>query len=158
MSGPGSENSKLTGKQETHRFLLSCFCILKMKFFLITNNPLTKSVLEGRHELLFVDGTLLDVLFKARDYCHKGHILLTHPLSGSVKPNETLYKTIMISKKQDSTDFDSVMLIEKAIETVRKFGSVRRQWQEREKEDFQMIDMILIQSAIESCNENYDNA
>jgi len=128
-----------------------------MKFFLISNNPLAKAELEGRHELLFVDGTLSDVLCKARDFCHKGHILLTHPLSGSVKPNETLYKTVMISKKRGFTDFDSVMLIEKAVETVGKFGSTRRQWQEREKEDFQMIDLTLIQSAIESCNENYDN-
>ena len=127
-----------------------------MKYFLITNNPMARDELQAAHELIFVDGSFLDVLYEARDKCHIGHILLSHPLSGSVKPNETLYKTVMLSKKAGKTDLESVMLIEKAIETAEKFGAVRRNWREREKNDFQLVDLTLIQSAIESCNENYD--
>ena len=127
-----------------------------MKYFLITNNPLVRDRLGNDHELIYVDGSFRDVLYAVRDKCHIGHMLLSHPLSGSVKPNETLYKTVMLSKKAGKTDADSVMLIEKAIETVNKFGAVRRNWRERELDDFQVVDLTLIQSAIESCNENYD--
>ena len=127
-----------------------------MKFFLLTNNPLVRDELGNAHELYYVDGSFADVLYEARDRCHSGHILLSHPLSGSVKPNETLYKTVMLSKKVGKTDTDSVLLIEKAIETVNKFGPVRREWRERERKDFQVVDLTLIESAIESCNENYD--
>ena len=127
-----------------------------MKFFLLTNNPLVRDELGNAHELYYVDGSFADVLYEARDRCHSGHILLSHPLSGSVKPNETLYKTVMLSKKVGKTDTDSVLLIEKAIETVNKFGSVRREWRERERKDFQVVDLTLIESAVESCNENYD--
>lgn len=127
-----------------------------MKYFLISNNPLVRDELGDRHELVFVDGSFSEVLCRVRDFCHAGHILLTHPLSGSIKPNETPYKTVMLSKKQGPTDFDSVLLIEKAIETVKRFGQLRRQWREKELRDFQMVDLSLIESAIESCNENYD--
>lgn len=127
-----------------------------MKYFLITNNPLARDELQADHELVYVDGSFRDVLYAVRDKCHVGHILLSHPLSGSVKPNETLYKTVMLSKKAGKTDLESVMLIEKAIETAEKFAAVRRNWREREKNDFQLVDLTLIQSAIESCNENYD--
>ena len=127
-----------------------------MKYFLITNNPLVRDELGNGHELVFVDGSFADVLYEARDRCHLGHILLSHPLSGSVKPNETLYKTVMLSRKIGKTDPDSVLLIEKAIETLNKFGPIRRAWRERELKDFQLIDLTLIESAIESCHENYD--
>lgn len=128
-----------------------------MKYFLITNNPLVRDKFENVHELVFVDGSFSEVLSRVRDACHAGHILLTHPLSGSIKPNETLYKTVMLSKKQGMTDFESVLLIEKAIETVNKFGQTRRRWQEKELRDFQTVDLSLIESAMESCNENCDN-
>ncbi len=62
----------------------------------------------------------LDVLKYVRDRIHEGHKLLTHPLSGSVKPNETVYKTIMISDKQEVLDFDSLKLIEESIATAKK--------------------------------------
>ena len=127
-----------------------------MKYFLISNNPLARDTLSAEHELVFVNGSFLDVLYEARDRCHIGHMLLSHPLSGSVKPNETLYKTVMISKKTGPTDLDSVLLLEKAIETAKKFGRVRRNWQQRELDDFQVVDLTLIQSAIESCNESYE--
>ena len=127
-----------------------------MKYFLISNNPLVRDTLGNDHEVVFVEGSFSDVLCAARDRCHKGHILLSHPLAGSVKPNETLYKTLMLSRKTGSTDADSILLLENAMETAEKFGSVRRRWQQRELDDFQLIDLTLIQSAMESCHEGYE--
>ncbi len=55
-----------------------------------------------------------------RDKVHEGHELATHPLSGSVKPNETPYKTIMISEKKGVLDFNSLKIIEDSIATAKK--------------------------------------
>lgn len=121
-----------------------------MKFIIISNNPLVRAEYEGKYEVQFVEGTYHDVLTTTRDKCHAGHVLLSHPLSGSVKPNETLYKSIMVSKDAGAADTDSVILIEEAVFTAEKFGPIRRKWREREIEDFQLVDLTLIQSAVES--------
>lgn len=121
-----------------------------MKFVIISNNPLVKDTYSGKYEVSYVEGTYSDVLIATRDKCHAGHMLLSHPLSGSVKPNETLYKSIMVSKDADVVDVDSIMLIEDAIYTAGKFGPVRRNWHEQEIKDFQLVDLTLISSAIES--------
>jgi hypothetical protein len=97
----------------------------------------------------------LDVLSEARDKIHEGHNLLTHPLSGSVKPNETPYKSLAISIERGSLDMDSLMIIEESIATARKFitGKKTPLWTEQILKDFQMIDFYLIKSAIESMDQ-----
>lgn len=72
---------------------------MKEKPIVITNNPLTKSSLDGRFDVIYKEVDLVDVLIVVRDYIHKGHKLLTHPLMGSIKPNQTPYKSVAISKK-----------------------------------------------------------
>ena len=54
---------------------------------LVTNNPLVLANFEKEFRIEFVDASLLDIFLLVRDYVHKGHSLLTHPLSGSIKPN-----------------------------------------------------------------------
>ena len=125
-----------------------------MKFIIMSNNPLVRDSYRGKYEVSYVDGTYADVLIATRDRCHAGCRLLSHPLSGSVKPNETLYKSVMISKEAGTVDFDSVMLIEGAIATAVKFGAVRRNWREQEIADFQLVDLTLIASAIESAENS----
>ena len=125
-----------------------------MKFVLMSNNPLVRDSYSGKYEVCFVDGSYMDVLIATRDRCHAGCRLLSHPLSGSVKPNETLYKSVMISKDAGSVDFDSVIMIEDAITTAAKFGPVRRNWREQECRDFQLVDLTLIVSAIESAENS----
>lgn len=125
-----------------------------MKYFIVSNNPQVRDELGKDYDIEFVEGSYMDVLCAARDKCHLGHMLLSHPLSGSVKPNETLYKSIMLSKNIFESDADSILLIEKAIDVARKFGPIRRNWKERELLDFQYVDYTLISSAIESANEN----
>ncbi|MFT9497172.1 GrdX family protein, partial [Anaerosolibacter sp.] len=97
----------------------------------------------------------LDVLSQARDKIHEGHNLLTHPLSGSVKPNETPYKSLAISIERGSLDMDSLMIIEESITTARKFitGKKTPHWTDQILKDFQMIDFYLIKSAIESMDQ-----
>lgn len=120
--------------------------------FIITNNPMSRSTFENKYVVEYIEmGTQIDVLKKARDYVHLGYRLLTHPLMGSVKPNETPYRTICISKeKEDKVDFSSLDIIEVSIATTEKFirDFNTPNWSEKILLDFQVIDLDLIAHAI----------
>ena len=72
---------------------------MKSEFIIITNNPLVKERLGNEYEVVFTEISYEEVLKKVRTFVYNKHELLTHPLSGSVKPNETPYKSIMVSKE-----------------------------------------------------------
>lgn len=116
--------------------------------FIVTNNPLVKDYFKPE-EVVFVDSGYKEVLLKVRDYIHTNHILLTHPLSGSVKPNETPYKSIAV-RADEKLDFDSLELIENALAVYDKFQGNEKtpMWTERVKEDFMVIDFDLIKNAL----------
>ena len=127
---------------------------MREKAIMITNNVLSKEGFEKTSDVVFVEGSLMDVMKTARDYVHKGHRLLTHPLMGSIKPNETPYKTIAISYKSDNVvNFDSLSLMENSIETSEKLINNRppRDWPkdilEKVYEDYRVIDFDLIYNA-----------
>lgn len=116
---------------------------------LITNNP--KFIEENLKdiEIEYLDVSYIDILRKVRDYVHENWEIVTHPLYGSVKPNETIYRTIVI-KENNSLDITSVNLISDAILTFKKFRNNREvpQWTDRIKDDFSVIDHDLIINAI----------
>ena len=117
---------------------------------ILTNNPDVMKTMTER-DVRFVDGTYRDVLIKARDLVHQGHQLLSHPLMGSLKPNETPYRTIALSDSGGPLDTDSLLLIENAIETFDKFAKVTRpdrgiNTPQEMLADFRLIDLSLIQS------------
>lgn len=127
---------------------------MREKAIIITNNVLSKEGFEETSHVVFVEGSLMDVMKTARDYVHKGHRLLTHPLMGSIKPNETPYKTIAISAEPDNTvDFNSLSLMENSIETSEKLMNNRppRNWPkeiiDKVYEDYRVIDYDLIYKA-----------
>ena len=116
---------------------------------LITNNP--KFIEENLKdiEIEYLDMSYIDILRKVRDYVHENWEIVTHPLYVSVKPNETIYRTIVI-KENNSLDITSVNLISDAILTFKKFRNNREvpQWTDRVKDDFSVIDHDLIINAI----------
>jgi len=125
---------------------------------LVTNNPLVEAQYSSRFNVVFLSTSLTGVLTHVRDYVHKGHKLLTHPLSGSVKPNETPYKSILLSAAAGTTgtagtagaraetDFQSVSIIEECITAANKFP--QKQIPEEYLHDLQVVDLALIQSAL----------
>lgn len=124
-----------------------------MDFMLITNNPLVKRKYEKDFPLIYLEKNYLEVLCYVRDEIHKGHELLTHPLSGSIKPNETPYKSILISSEAKSLNYRSITMIEDSIETTKRFFSIRDRTQGLKEDllkDFQEIDYHLIKGALES--------
>lgn len=117
-----------------------------IKVFILSNNP---RVWKEFPEAMKVEGSLRDVLLRTRDYVHQGYKLLSHPLAGSVKPNETPYKSIALDAEQGALDFDSLKLIESAIEVTDKLPKLNRNWGEKVYEDFQLIDCSLLEATFE---------
>lgn len=120
---------------------------------IVTNNQSVFDTYHGAIDVKYLEGqSFLQVLEYCRDKVHMGAELLTHPLTGSVKPNETPFKSVMISKKHGNLDMDSLSLIESAINTTKKFLNDHevKAWPERILDDFRLIDFRLIKSGIES--------
>lgn len=117
---------------------------------ILTNNPLSKKTFEDRYEVEYKETEVLDIMCMVRNRIHEGHRLLTHPLMSSVKPNETPYRTILISKEKGKLDFDSLAIIEDSINTTQKFLNMAKtpKWAQSILEDFELIDMDLIKNAL----------
>ncbi len=121
---------------------------------LLTNNEKFKQIENelnsNKLNLEYQDITYIEILEKARDLIHKGYKLLTHPLYGSVKPNETLYRSVVLEEAEEF-DMQSLLLIEEAIVTAEKFkkNKMTPNWTESVKDDFRVIDFDLIKKTID---------
>lgn len=125
---------------------------------LITNNPKVKEKFKNLEIKYLADKTLLDVLIYVRDEVHKGAKMLTHPLASSIKPNETPFKSVLIQKKTDKTlDLDSLDIISNSIEVAKKFLNNKKSiiYTKSLLEDFQIIDLSVITSGIDSVGGDY---
>lgn len=123
-----------------------------MSSLIITNNPYVYEKYKDNMEIIYKeDFDYIQILGFVRDKIHEGHELLTHPLSGSIKPNETPYKTIMIGKKAKELDQQGIRIIEESIATTKKFMTDRPtpDWVERVLDDFRVIDLSLIENVID---------
>ncbi len=117
---------------------------------IITNNYRVVEAFDANYDLEFVDGEYCDVLKKVRNYIHQGYILLSHPLSGSIKPGETPFKSIMVTKGEDG--FKSETLISDAINIAERMiaeGKIK-EYTDKLIDDFSLVDYDVISSAIES--------
>ncbi len=115
---------------------------------ILTNNPMVRDTLSAREDcaVRYEPVSYRQILCLARDAIHQGRRLLTHPLSGSVKPGETPYKSLAISCDEGELDMDSLTLIENSITTCDKFPIREKSKEESLQKDFQTIDLTLIQS------------
>lgn len=118
----------------------------------ITNNPKFRDLQEKSLLVAYHDVTAQEILMLVRNHIHINHKILTHPLHSSLKPNETPYRTVVISTEPEvKVDFASVVLIEKALNTYEKFlkdkkVEIREEWI---LQDYQTIDYDLIIKAME---------
>ena len=124
-----------------------------MHWYVMTNNPLVAEKLQGQAPVEFFQGTYEQLLCQVRDRVHLGERLLTHPLSGSVKPRETPYKSVILSKGKGGVDEQSLALIENAIVTCRKFVQ-RTGYAPEVDKDFRLIDWTLLETALPSANRS----
>ena len=152
------------GNRGTEKYF-SCPCFLfrekkrakKMKTLVIlTNNPLVKENFPKKYpdskvEIDFREISFMDILKGVRDMVHMGGKILTHPLDGSIKPNETPYESVLLDKTpEEGFDMKSLDLIEYALNTCEKFEEKDRIHSEKVQKDFQTLDWTLLDSGLES--------
>ena len=118
------------------------------RMVIFTNNPMVRDALSQRDacKVHYAPVSYRQILCLARDAVHQGHKLLTHPLSGSVKPGETPYKSVAVSQEKGLLDLPSLSLIENSIVTCDKFPVRSKSKDPALQEDFQLVDLSLIMS------------
>lgn len=126
----------------------------KDMYLLVTNNSLCFDKYQNRVKVDYLEnGSYLDVLVKVRDYVQKGYRIETHPMAGSIKPNQTPFRTVLVSdEKMDGNEMiENELMIEDAVLMTRKFLSDHpvRDWEESIVRDFGQVDLELISGAID---------
>lgn len=118
---------------------------------IITNNPWVEEKYKDKYKVDYSEVGYLELLEEVRDGIHLGHKLLSHPLSGSVKPNETPYKSVLVEEVQGDLDVDSLLIIEDAIVMARNLLKNPKLYLEDDQrmDDCRMIDLSLLDSALE---------
>lgn len=114
----------------------------------VTNNPLVTECLPPAYAVEYQAVSHRELLVRVRDLVYSGHRLYTHPLSGSVKPNETPYKSVLVSKKPLGMEAEEAMIISDSIAVFDKFPPIRRELPERVLRDFRLIDYTLLCGAV----------
>lgn len=127
-----------------------------MYFIVLTNNPKVAT----RHrklEPVLIEGDVAAVYKKARNLVHKGHRLLTHPLSSSLKPGRIPYKTVVLTAEANKVvDLDSLNYMAAAIDAVKKTQPPAEiVLPPHVLDDYAAIDLSIFESALDSlltCN------
>jgi len=118
------------------------------KILIVTNNPDVQS--EHPDHVMFVNGGVFEVFCAVRDMIHLGSRLITHPMSGSIKPNVTPYKSVIVTKDKAPMNYQSLQIIEDAIVTFNKMIKPNYTYNEATLDDFRVIDLDIINSAMTS--------
>ena len=115
---------------------------------IVTNNPMAREKATGKYQVIFVEGGYRDVLIKVRDMVHLGHTLYTHPLAGSIKPNQTPYRTVAMSAEIREFSMEDSQIISNSITVCDKFAPPRS-FPQKTLKDLQTADISLIWGAME---------
>ncbi|MDS1030194.1 GrdX family protein [Bacillota bacterium LX-D] len=125
---------------------------LKMQQLLIlSNNPLVWEYYPSTQK---IEASAVNVLATARDMVIQGYLLVNHPLSGNLQPNQMPYKSIVLKKAIGSNptppkiDIFSLALIEKALELYRKNTLKEDDLEQAFLQAFQFMDLELLKTAI----------
>ena len=108
-------------------------------FRIITNNP---AVVEKNYaENEYYDVDVLKLFQMVAGETAKGYRLLSHPLTSSVRPDITPYKTVFLSKSRGCVDAESQILIEQAIAYAERLYEIReipiyQRWDDKAKKIF----------------------
>ena len=116
------------------------------KAILLTNNDKVTARFGDTIKCIMCDN-YEDVMIKTRDMVYEGHKLLTHPQASSLKPNQTLYRSIIIYPKEGEDN----TLIEKCVETFRQWQDIAKSpesYPESVANDFKTIDLSVIENVI----------
>lgn len=115
-----------------------------MKVVIITNNPI---VAEKHEHVLFVNGSVEEILTKVRDFVHEGYELISHPLPASLRMMFSPYRSVILGRKLEKTDFFSAEIIEDSIIKFKNHMDFRKA-DIVNGDDYKTIDQLLLESAL----------
>lgn len=127
-----------------------------MKYRIVTNNPMVFDKFGASHDVDFHDLSSKELLCIVGESVSEGYALLNHPLYGSVKPNETPYRTILLAKEGSSpfaaSSAESSEMMFKAHTTFEKFTDKQKITDPDLLADYQVVDLALASSAVEAAD------
>lgn len=117
---------------------------------IITNNPLVKNI--NDIQLYMIEGDCKDVVAKVLSMVSEGHQLISHPLAGSVKPNQNPYKSILISQEKGQLDYQSVKILNSSLLKIEQIleEKILPDLASLYSDDLQLTDYDLLLSALQS--------
>ncbi len=117
---------------------------------MVTNNPQVAKMYPDL-DVRGMKGSVLSLFLRVRDLIHQGYLLLTHPLSGSLKPGRIPYKTVFLAAERRELDLDSLHYIENSIDTYHKTEPDSPvSWPAQLLADYAAIDLSHVEAALES--------
>ncbi|MCL2617952.1 MAG: GrdX family protein [Defluviitaleaceae bacterium] len=120
------------------------------RYIIVTNNPLTAQNAGSGNILCYsADALALDILREVRGMVHEGYKLATHPLTSSLKPNETPYKSVLLYAQKEAICYESLELAESAVIVSEKFANQRpptprSAFSQKVLDDFAAIDYDMV--------------
>lgn len=121
---------------------------------IVTNNELVLKKYQADYQIMFIQNGVAEVFKKARDEIHRGYRLINHPLMGSIKPDRTPCRSLLL-KSGGKIDRLSLEVIENAIMSYVKFAAQSsdrevsdRAINERVRHDYELIDLELLENVL----------
>jgi len=123
------------------------------ELLIITNNPMVSKLADYEH--YWVDGECKEVIMQAYNLVAAGHQLISHPLAGSIKPNQNSYKSILVSKLPDEVDIEVLKLVGNCLRKAEEFmeNKIHLDLKAAYWQDLQLMDLDLLLSALQSIQE-----
>ena len=115
-----------------------------MKNVIITNNPV---VAERYDNVLFLDGSVEEILIKVRDLVHEGYDLISHPLPASLRMMFSPVRSVIIGRKLKIMDVFCAEIIENSIIKYKNHMDFRKT-DTVNGDDYKTLDQLLLQSAL----------
>jgi len=116
-----------------------------LKNVIITNNPV---VAEKYDHILFLDGSVEEILIKVRDLVHEGYDLISHPLPASLGMMFSPVRSIIMGRKLEKMDVFCAEIIEDSLIKYKNHMDFRKTDTVNE-DDYKRIDQLLLQSALQ---------
>lgn len=117
---------------------------MEQDLLIVTNNPMVKKDLG---DVLVVDGSFEDVLFKVRDLVHEGHQLISHPIGASMRMLFSPYRSVLVGRERSEAKEVFALTIESSIDTFRR-STANRKVDHVNADDYARIDLELLKEAI----------
>ncbi len=124
------------------------------EILIITNNPMVKNISDVKIAPVG-NSNKNAVYYEVLNYLAQGHPLLSHPLAGSVKPNQNPYRSIIVGKEAGEFRQQDYQTMESCLLQVEKMSTEDYLIQQNEwTDDLQMMDQELLIMALNSLCES----